>query len=94
METLPREIINKMFLFIQHPVAELFKKSLLYNDYGNHNEFADDNSFTFSDLFDNFYSNQAKEREYENIISDVNFIDIDNNGNTYITNDYNEREYY
>ena len=28
MNTLPREIINKIMLFISHPVADIFKKEL------------------------------------------------------------------
>ena len=55
MEILPREIINKMFLFTQHPVAELFKKEFK----GCIEDMNDDENFSYQ------WADMKEQRKYQ-----------------------------
>ncbi len=64
METLPREIINKIFSFTQHPVSELFKKEfkILIEDMDDDENF----SYQWADMKEQrkYNSYMKEQREY------------------------------
>ena len=52
LKLLPENVVNKIFVFNSHPVADLFKKSRAYLKYRNNDHFKEDD-----DSFNKFYFN-------------------------------------
>ena len=56
MDILPEHIINKIMLYISHPLADLFKQSEAYKDYNQECSWLSGEPQSFSDYYFLLYS--------------------------------------